>query len=120
MSGDTYKLPAVLTAKPDHGARVRRGFWPKLRAVGRHIPFAEDALAAYYCAFDRRTPTRVRGILLAALVYFILPADMLPDFLPILGFGDDAAVIAAAIQLIAAHIRPEHREAAQRALEDIQ
>jgi uncharacterized membrane protein YkvA (DUF1232 family) len=36
--------------------------------------------------------------------------------MPILGFTDDAAVLAAAIKLVANHIRPEHREAARRAL----
>jgi uncharacterized membrane protein YkvA (DUF1232 family) len=97
-------------------ARVERGFWRKLRAVARHIPFAEDALAAYHCAFDPNTPTRVRGVLFAALAYFVMPADMIPDFVPALGFGDDAAVIAATLQVIAAHMKPEHRQAAQRTL----
>ena len=51
---------------------VRDGFWPKLAKVLANIPFAEDAVAAYYCAFDSRTPLRVKGTLLAALVYFIM------------------------------------------------
>ena len=68
---------------------VRDGFWPKLAKVLANIPFAEDAVAAYYCAFDSRTPLRVKGILLAALVYFIMPADIIPDFLLGLGFTDD-------------------------------
>jgi uncharacterized membrane protein YkvA (DUF1232 family) len=99
-------------------AEVRRGFWPKLRAVAGKVPFAEDAVAAYYAAFDRRTPLRVRGMLLAALAYFVLPADAVPDLLPALGFTDDAAVLMATFQLISSHIQPEHRAAARLVLGD--
>jgi uncharacterized membrane protein YkvA (DUF1232 family) len=99
--------------------RVRRGFWPKLKRVAAKLPFAEDLLTAYYCAFDNDTPLRVRAALLGALAYFVLPFDFVPDFLPILGFTDDAAVMATAIKLVIDHIRPEHRDAAKQALERI-
>ena len=105
-----------IAIRPGDRARVERGFWQKLKAVARHIPFAEDAVAAYFCAFDPATPTRVRAMIFAALAYFILPTDAIPDFLPVLGFTDDAAVLALTLQLIASHMRPEHRAAAQRAL----
>ncbi|HLL26184.1 MAG TPA: YkvA family protein [Xanthobacteraceae bacterium] len=100
-------------------ARVRAGFWTKIRAVAAHIPFAEDALAAYYCAFDRETPLHVRATLWAALAYFIMPFDVIPDYLPLIGFTDDAAVLATALRLVAAHMQPEHREAARRALKKL-
>lgn len=99
--------------------RVRRDFWPKIKSVAAKIPFAEDAVAAYYCTLDRRTPLRVRGMLLGALAYFVLPADAIPDFLPVLGFTDDAAVLLAVYQVVASHILPEHREAARAALNEI-
>lgn len=105
-----------LIVRPGDRARVERGFWRKLKMVARHIPFAEDAVAAYYCAFDPATPTRVRGVLIAALAYFVVPADLIPDFIPALGFTDDAAVLAIAIKLVASSIRPEHKEAAHNAL----
>jgi uncharacterized membrane protein YkvA (DUF1232 family) len=101
-------------------ARVRDEFWPKMKAVAAKIPFAEDALAAYYCTLDRDTPLRVRGTLLAALAYFVMPLDALPDIMPVLGFTDDAAVLMAAFQMISAHIKPEHREAARTALDDLE
>src|SRR5436305_14998466 len=95
---------------------VRRGFWHKLRRFAARLPFAEDLLAAYYCAFDRDTPMQVKAALLGALAYFVLPFDVIPDMLPILGFADDAAVLAPALGLVASHMRPEHREAAKRAM----
>jgi len=97
-------------------ARVRRGFWSKAKRVAARLPFAEDLLSAYYCAFDRTTPIQVKAALLGALAYFVLPVDLIPDILPVLGYADDAAVLATALRLVASHIRPEHREAARQAL----
>jgi uncharacterized membrane protein YkvA (DUF1232 family) len=97
-------------------ARVRRGFWAKAKGVAAALPFAEDLLAAYYCAFDRATPLQVKAALLGALAYFILPFDAIPDFMPLLGYTDDAAVLATAIRLVAAHILPRHRDAARETL----
>src|ERR1700709_1494571 len=95
---------------------VRRRFWRKLKQVATRLPFAEDLLAAYYCAFDKQTPRHVQVALLGAVAYFILPFDFIPDMLPVLGFTDDAAVLATAIRMVAAHIKPEHRDAARAAL----
>jgi uncharacterized membrane protein YkvA (DUF1232 family) len=97
-------------------ATVRRGFWSKARRVAAGLPFAEDLLAAYYCAFDYQTPLQVKAALLGALAYFVLPFDFMPDVLPVLGFTDDAAVLATAIRMVAAYILPEHREAARAAI----
>jgi uncharacterized membrane protein YkvA (DUF1232 family) len=103
------------TMAPDAGT-VRNRFWPKLRRFVSVVPFAEEAAAAYYCAFDPVTPVKVKGLLLAALAYFVMPTDLLPDFIVGLGFTDDATVIATAIGLISAHLRPEHREQARKAI----
>ena len=96
---------------------VRRDFWRKCRRVAAQLPFAGDLLAAYYCAFDRNTPLHVKAALVATLAYFVLPADLIPDFLPGLGYADDAASLAATMRLVAAHILPAHRDAAAEALE---
>ncbi|HYZ48711.1 MAG TPA: YkvA family protein, partial [Sphingomonas sp.] len=88
----------------------------KARRVASKLPFAEDLLAAYYCAFDRATPFHVKAALLGALAYFVLPFDAVADVLPMLGYTDDAAVLVTALRLVAGHIQPEHREAAREAL----
>ncbi|MBN9053821.1 MAG: DUF1232 domain-containing protein, partial [Rhizobiales bacterium] len=82
----------------------------------RYVPFSRDLVASYYCALDPRTPTRVRGILLAALAYFVLPLDGIPDFFVLVGFSDDIAVLTAAFAAIRGHIRPDHYAAADKAL----
>ena len=120
MSTDQTGFAADFTSKPEQFARdrdnVRKNFWRKLKRVVSNIPFAEDLLAAYYCAFDRQTPRHVQAALIGALAYFILPFDFIPDFLPVVGFTDDAAVLATAIRLVATHITDDHREAARAAL----
>ncbi|MBZ0161530.1 MAG: DUF1232 domain-containing protein [Notoacmeibacter sp.] len=96
--------------------RVRERFWQTVRKAVRQIPMMEDVVAGYYCALDPRTPLRARGILLAALAYFVLPLDAVPDFLAGIGFTDDLAVLTAAIAAIRSNITPAHRQAAKRAL----
>ena len=96
---------------------LRRRFWIKLKKVAARLPFTEDLLAAYYCAFDKETPRHVQLALLGAIAYFILPFDFIPDMLPVLGFTDDAAVLATALRMVATHITPDHRAAARATLQ---
>ena len=65
---------------------------------------------------DPRVPAKERLLVAGAILYAFLPLDFIPDMLPVLGFTDDAAVLATAIRLVAAHIKPEHRDAARAAL----
>lgn len=96
--------------------RARKTFWLKLKKLATKLPFAEDLLAAYYCAFDRQTPRHVQLSLLGAIAYFVLPFDFVPDLLPVLGFTDDAAILATAIRMVSSYITSEHRDAAKAAM----
>lgn len=100
----------------DNEERVRRDFWVTARKAAGAVPFMDELVAAYYCALDRQTPTRVRATLLGALGYFVLPLDGIPDFILGLGFTDDVAVIMGVLALMRTHITDEHREAARKAL----
>jgi uncharacterized membrane protein YkvA (DUF1232 family) len=106
-------VPAVVRLNE---RRVERGFWPKIRKVAAHVPFAADALAVWYCARDDDTPSSAKGMMLAALAYFVLPTDAIPDFIPLIGYTDDAAVFATLISLVGRHLKPSHREAARAAI----
>ena len=96
--------------------QVREGFWPKIATYAASVPFAEQALSAWYCAFDRETPATVRYTLIGALAYFIMPVDLVPDVLPLLGFADDASLLSAALIAVGSNITEAHREAARQAL----
>ncbi len=101
---------------PAREATVRTAFWTKLRQVVGRIDFAKEAVAAWYCVTDPATPKRVKAILIGALAYFILPIDVIPDFILGLGFTDDAAIFWAAWKAVGAHIQDRHRARAAATL----
>ncbi|HSV28468.1 MAG TPA: YkvA family protein, partial [Candidatus Omnitrophota bacterium] len=91
-------------------------FWKKVRATAGIIPFADEVVAMWYAAWDPRTPTKVKAIVLGALAYFILPFDIVPDFIVGLGYGDDLAILWGAIRAVRPHVTDEHRARARAAL----
>jgi len=102
-------VPAVVRV---NARIVRRGFWPKLRKLAPRLPFAAEAAALWFAARDPQTPVAAKAVMFAALAYFVLPADVVPDWIVGLGFTDDAAVIAAALAMVGRAITPAHRGAA--------
>lgn len=120
---DRTKIDDILAPgrERDHekrSERVKKGFWKTARRAGRMVPFMDEVVAAYYCALDEKTPTRVRMTLMAALAYFVLPFDIIPDMLVGIGFTDDVAVLMAALTAVRTHITPAHRIAARDAMRD--
>ncbi|MFB2551389.1 YkvA family protein [Ensifer soli] len=109
-------MPGEESEQEKRAHRVKRRFWPTFRRAVRQIPFSRDLVAAYYCAMDPATPTRTRGILLAALAYFVLPFDLLPDVLAVVGFSDDIAVLTAAFAAISGQIKESHYQRADETL----
>ncbi|HRY24855.1 MAG TPA: YkvA family protein [Geminicoccaceae bacterium] len=113
MKVDLTTLP-VVRQPPDE-----RQFWRKLTRVLAAIPFAEDLVAAWFCARDPATPGYVRAVLFGAIAYFLMPVDLVADYLVGVGFTDDAAVIAMVLSTLGSNIAPAHREAARRRLADL-
>jgi len=89
--------------------RVRQGFFEKARRTLGKVPFTEDAVAAFYCATDSATPLPIRATLFGALAYFVMPFDVIPDFIVGLGYTDDAAILVAAFTAAKVHITEAHR-----------
>lgn len=98
------------------GEDFRKKFWKTAKLAARHVPFMDEVVAAYFCAVDKDTPFRTKAILGAALTYFVLPVDAIPDFVLGFGFTDDLAVLTAALAAVSTHVTAEHREAAKKAL----
>lgn len=67
------------------------------------------ALTLFYCLQDRDTPTWAKGVIVGALGYLILPADLIPDIIPGAGFGDDWGALVAALGTVAAYVKDEHK-----------
>ncbi|HEX3430308.1 MAG TPA: YkvA family protein [Rhizomicrobium sp.] len=109
----TIHLPAVNVR---HARIVEQRFWPRLLKLAGRIPFAEDLAAAWFCVTDPETPGRVRGVVLAALAWFALPAAVMPEFLIVVGFTDDIAVTAIVVRMIRKHLKERHYVRARAAL----
>lgn len=88
-------------------------FFAKLRPLVGRIPFADEILAAWYCATDRQTPTWVKATLLGAIAYFVAPIDAIPDFILGLGYTDDAAILIGAVKAVSGSITDAHRARAR-------
>jgi uncharacterized membrane protein YkvA (DUF1232 family) len=101
-------IAGALVPAAGQGRMVRRRFWDKVRRTLGKVPFTEQAVAAFYCATDKQTPAHVKAVLYAALAYFILPADMIPDFAAGLGFTDDATVLFTAMSSLAPYLTETH------------
>ena len=113
MAMNASELSHALVPAPGHEHYVRRRFWQKVRKTLGRVPFIDRAIAAYYAAVDPATPRYAKAVLMAALAYFVMPADMIPDVIAALGFTDDAAVLLMAMQTLAPHIKSSHVERAR-------
>ena len=110
------EIAAMRRAARDESG-VLAEFWQRIKRFGRKLPFAEDIVAMAYCATDPATPSRVKLLIVGALAYFVMPFDAIPDLLPLIGFTDDAAVIAATIAAIRAHMQDGHWQQARAFLD---
>ena len=98
--------------------KVKNGFFKKIKETLADIEFVEDAVAMYFMTIDPKVDTVDKAIAYAALTYFILPLDAIPDFVPGVGFIDDAAMIAGAIIQLGKIISETHRIQARAWLQD--
>ena len=92
---------------------VRNNFWTKAKRYSSKIPFLKDAIALYYCAIDPKTPKWAKVVAFGGLAYFILPVDVIPDFLVIAGWTDDAAILAGALKALSSQVKDEHKDKAR-------
>ena len=82
------------------------------RWAGRAV--MEKALLLYLVLTDPKVPLWAKAVVAGALALFISPVDAIPDVVPLAGFTDDGAVMAAALAQVAAHVDRAHRAAAKR------
>ncbi len=116
MSRDPNPLAFQVPADPARlkleQPRLAKRFWRKLKTTVSYLPGAETFLAAFYAAVDPKTPATAKAVLFGALGYFVVPVDFIPDIFGAMGYGDDLAVMFAAIKAVEASIRDAHRERA--------
>ena len=84
------------------------GFWKKIKSAAGRVSFVRHAVAMFYALRDPFTPAWAKAIIVGALVYFVAPADVVPDWIAGLGFTDDAAVVASAVSAVARALTQAH------------
>ncbi len=97
------------------------GLWNKIKEHYKNIgkKLIKSVIVLYYTLRDDDTPKWARTVILGALGYFILPLDIIPDFIPVVGFTDDFISITLAISSVMLHIKEEHKEKANKVLEKL-
>lgn len=98
---------------------VRTNFFKKIKKNIANITFFREAVIMYYCGMDPSTNKIAKATILAALVYFINSIDLVPDFIPISGFLDDAAMVSGAISSMRSSIKEEHEKKADKWLNSV-
>ena len=95
-------------------------FWEKCKrfALKAGKKVIERALWCYYTAENKNTPKWVKGVVFAALTYFVSPIEVIPDPTPGIGFSDDLGVLISAVAAIAMHITPEIKEKAAEKMKE--
>ena len=82
--------------------------------AGRTI--AKPALEVLEMSLDPYTPAQVRISLMAALAYLIMPFDLFPDFMPLVGFSDDFVALTAVLSIWGKYMTPSIRLKAEKKL----
>ena len=94
-------------------------FWGKLKrhAKGAGLKVVYSALLLQYMMKSEDVSLTTKLIISAALGYFILPFDFIPDYAPVIGFADDMAVMLLVLRKMATNITPEIKKKAREHLQ---
>ena len=95
--------------------------WEKIRDTIHvaGLKLLNQALILYYVAQSPNCPTKIKAGIFGALGYFISPLDLIPDPAPVVGYTDDALVIAAAIAMAQMYITDDIKKQARAKIESI-
>ncbi len=93
-------------------------FWDKMKRYAKlaGMKVVYPALLLHYMMKSDTISLKTKLILSAALGYFILPVDFIPDFAPLIGFADDLGVLLLVLRQMAVHMTPEIRKNAREHL----
>ena len=89
---------------------VDENLWPKLEKSGKRISFAKDILALYKYMKDPLVKWYRKAIVVAGLIYFIVPIDAIPDMTPFFGYLDDLGVITALLKYLGSELMSYYPE----------
>lgn len=95
-------------------------FWKKIKSIAGKVSrkLVYVALILYYELTDEKISVKDKSIIIGALGYLILPMDLLPDFIPVIGFADDLIALLAAYKAVKDNITPEVKQNAKSKVDE--
>ena len=92
--------------------------WEKIKGHAKKVGCEgiRSALRLFYALDNPSMPLKTKMVIYGALGYFISPIDVIPDFIPVVGFTDDIGVLAAAVVMAASYIDAEAKAKADAKL----
>ncbi|MBR2606421.1 MAG: DUF1232 domain-containing protein [Bacteroidaceae bacterium] len=109
------KGPKDVTPYKKHFSESK--FWYKVKSLGKNV--LKPAMLLFYVMKSPDVPLSVKGTIAGALGYLILPLDILPDFIPVAGYTDDAAALIAVVKMCADYITPQIKAQAEEKLNEL-
>ena len=96
-------------------------FWKKLKHLASNVgsKVLYPALQLYYLLQAKDVPVKAKTLIVGALGYLILPVDMVPDFIPALGFTDDLSALMVALRTLNKYLTPEINQKAKEQTNNI-
>ena len=111
---ENYKEKETAQEVIDNGAKYSKhfseeSFFRKIleygKTAGTKVVFA--ALLLFYAMKSDKMPMTEKALVVAALGYFILPIDLIPDFIPVVGYADDLTALYVALKKVTSYIDNE-------------
>jgi uncharacterized membrane protein YkvA (DUF1232 family) len=107
-------LPIPIPKKYKNREYVEQNLWPKLKKIAARVPGVSDLLALYFYMNSEKAPLQHKISIMATLAYFIIPMDLIPDFLGMLGYTDDLAAAMGLIKFIGSDVMKPYRVYARK------
>jgi|LauGreDrversion4_2_1035121.scaffolds.fasta_scaffold1040847_2 uncharacterized membrane protein YkvA (DUF1232 family) len=118
-NGSAPELTPKITAEHSE-AYSEDGFWQKIKTFAQKIGASGlyYALVLYYMWDDPKISATDKTLIIAALGYLILPVDLIPDVMPMIGFSDDISAMVMVLKKLKGSLTEEHREQATQKLRE--